>query len=64
MILPQKVTREAAAAATAKEFLQSDHQSVTNDKEVEEEDSTSDIEKCERDIADWIGRPCEPPSSN
>ena len=55
---------EAAAAAAAEEFLKSDHESVANGEEVEEDDSTSNIKKCERDIADWIVRPWEPPSSN
>ena len=53
-----------AAAATAKEFLQSKHETVANGEEVEEDDSTSDSEKRKRDTTDWIGRPCEPPSSN
>ena len=35
-----------------------------NSVEKEEDDSTSDSEKCERDIEDWISLPCEPPSSN
>ena len=64
MIVTRKGTSEAAAAATAKEFQKSDHESVANGKEEEEEDSTLDREKRERDIADWIGRPREPPSRN
>ena len=52
------------AATTANFFLQSNHKRVANSKEVEEDDSTSDGKKRERDIADWIGRPCKPPSIN
>ena len=63
MKLTRKGTR-AAAAAMAKDFPQSDHESVANGKEVEEDDAILDNEKCERDIADWIGQPCKPPSSN
>ena len=57
MTVTRKGAREAAAAATSKEFLNSDHKSVANGEELEEDDSTSDIKKRERDIADWIGRP-------
>ena len=64
MTVTQKGTRATAAAATAKEFLQSAHKSVKNGKEVEEDDSTLDSEQRERDIADWISRPHEPPLSN
>ena len=62
MTLTQKVTR--TAAATAEEFLQSDHKSVADGEEVEEYDATSDSKKCKRDISDWTSRPCKPPSSN
>ena len=48
----------------AEEFQKSDHESVANGEEEEEEDSTSDSTKHKRDTADWIGRPCEPPSRN
>ena len=51
MIVTQKGTREAAAAATAEDFPKSYHKSVANGKEVEEDDSTSDIKKRKRDIA-------------
>ena len=64
MTLTLKGTRAAAVAATAKYFLQSYHKSVANSKEVAEDDATSDREKHERDIMDWIGRPCKPASSN
>ena len=64
MTVTRKGTREATAAAKAEEFLQSDHESVTNGEEVEEDDSTSDSKKCKRDIADWIGRYHKPPSRN
>ena len=64
MTLTRKENREASAAATAKEFLQSDHKSVANSKEVEEDDPTLDSEKREKDIVDWIGRPRKPPSSH
>ena len=67
MTKTQKVTRAAAAAmatATAKEFLKFDHESVVDGKEVEEDDASLGKEKRKRDIADWIGRPCKPPSSN
>ena len=50
--------------ATAKEFLQSDHESVVNDEEVEEDDATLDIKKRKRDIAEWIVQPRKPPSRN
>ena len=64
MTVTRKGTKEAAAAATDEEFLQSNQESVANGEEVEEDDSASDSEKRERDIADWIGRSREPPSSN
>ena len=64
MTVTQNVTRGAAAAITAKVSQKSEHESVADGEEEEEEDSTSDGEKRERDIADWIGRPREPPSSN
>ena len=48
----------------AEEFLKSNHKSVANGEEVEEDDSTLDSERRKRDIADWIGRPREPSSSN
>ena len=63
MTLTQKGTR-AEAAATAKEFLQSDHEIVVNGEEVEEYDATPDSKKSERDIADLISRPRKPPPSN
>ena len=56
MTLTRKVTRAAAAAATDKEFLQSDHKSVENGEEVKE-DATLDSKKRKRDISDWIGGP-------
>ena len=40
----------AAEAATAEEFLQSDHESVANSKEVEEDDATLDSDKHNIDI--------------
>ena len=61
MTVTQKGTREAAAAATAKEFLQSDHESVANGKEVEEDYATLDSRKREREIMNWIGQPRKPP---
>ena len=64
MTLIQKGTRAATAAATGEEFLQSDHKSVANGKEVKENEETSDIEKRKRYIAEWIGRPHKPPPSN
>ena len=64
MTVTRKRKREAAASATAEEFLKYDHKSVANGEEVEEDDSTSDSEKRKRDIADWIGRPREPPLRN
>ena len=64
MTVTQKGTREAAAVATSKEFQKSDHKSVAKGKEEVEEDSTLDSKKLERDIADWIGRPREPPLRN
>ena len=59
-----KGSREAAAAATAEEIQKSYHESVANSEEEEEEESTLDSKKSERQITDWIGRPCEPPSRN
>ena len=47
-----------------KDFLQSDHKSVTNSEEVEEDGVTSDSEKRDRDITDWIVEPYKPPSSS
>ena len=64
MTVTRKGTREATATATAEEFLQSDHESVANGEEVEEDDSTLDSKKCKRDIANWIGRSHKPPSRN
>ena len=64
MTLTQKITRVAAAAATAEEFLKSDHECVANGEEVKEVDATSDSKKRERDIAEWICRPHKPSSSN
>ena len=64
MTVTQKRTREVSAAATAKESQKSDHKSVANGKEEDEEDSTLDSKKRERDIADWISQPREPPSIN
>ena len=61
MTVTRKVTRKAAVAATTEEFQKSDHISVANSEEGEEEESTSDSEKRERDIADWIVRPRKPP---
>ena len=46
------------------EFLKSDHKSVANGEEIEEDNSNLDSKKRERDIAYWIGRPCKPPLSN
>ena len=60
MTVTQKVTRESTAAAMVKKFQKYNHESVANDKEEEEEDSTLDSKNHERDIADWIGRPREP----
>ena len=64
MTVTRKGTREAAAAATTKEFQKCDHKSVANGKKEEEEDSTLDSEKRQRDIEDWISRPREPPLRN
>ena len=61
MTVTQKGTREAAATATEQECQKSDHKNVTNGKEEEEEGYTSDSEKHERDITDWIGQPRKPP---
>ena len=47
--------------ATAKESQKSDHKSVAYGKEEDEEDSTLDSKKRERDIADWISRPHKTP---
>ena len=57
MTLTRNRTRAAAAATAAKEFLQSDHKSVANGEEVEQDDTTSDSNKRQRDIADWIVQP-------
>ena len=57
MTLTRKGKRAAASASTAEEFLQSDHESVANGKEVEEDDAILDSEKRKRYIADWIGQP-------
>ena len=64
MTVTRKGKRAAASASTAEEFLQYDYKSIANSKEVQEDDATSDSKKRERDIADWIFRPREPPSSN
>ena len=50
--------------AMAEEFLQSNHKSVANGEEVEENEAISDSKKRDRDIADWISRSCKPPWSN
>ena len=52
------------AAATAKEIQKSNHESVADGEEEDEEEYTSDSKKRKREIAEWIGRPCEPPSRN
>ena len=49
---------------TAKEFLQSDHESIANGKKVKEEDETLDSENRGRGIAEWISRLRKPLSSN
>ena len=54
MTVRGKGTRKAVEASMAKEFLKSDQKSITNGEEVEEDDSSSDSKKCDRDIADWI----------
>ena len=54
----------ATMAVTAKEYLKSDHKSVANGKEVEENDATLDSKKRKRDIADCINRPRKLSSSN
>ena len=64
MTVTQKGIKEVAAASTAEEFQKYYQESVANGEEEKEEDSTLDREKRERDIADWIGRPVEPPSRN
>ena len=64
MTLTQTGTRAAAVAATSDEFPQSDHESVANGKEVKEDYETLDSEKREINIAEWIGWPRKPPSSN
>ena len=65
MTLTQTVTRAAAtAAAAAEEFLQSDHKSVTNSKDVKEDDETLEKDNCKRDIVEWISRLRKPPSIN
>ena len=64
MTLTQKETRAAAAAATAKYFLKSNHEIVANSEEVKEYEETLDSQKCEREIVEWISRPRKPPSSN
>ena len=51
MTLTRKGTRVAAAADMAKDYLQSNHKSVADGEEVEEDDETSDSEKRNRDIA-------------
>ena len=56
--------RNKEAAAASEESQKPDHESVANVEEEEEEDSTSDSEKRKRDIASWIGWPCEPLSRN
>ena len=64
MTVTLKGTREAAAAAMAKEFQKSDHEINASGEEEEDEDSTSDSEKQEKDIEEWIGQPRKPPSIN
>ena len=64
MTVTLKGTREAATAATAKEFLRSDHKIVVDGKEVEEDDSTLDSKKRERDITYWNVQPRKPTSIN
>ena len=54
----------AALASTAEEFLQSDHESIENGEEVEEDYENLDSKKRKRDIADWIIRPRKSPSRN
>ena len=61
--MAQKGTRATATADTAKEYLQSDHESVANCKE-EGEDENLDIKKRKRDIAEWVVQPRKLPFSN
>ena len=51
MTLTQKGPRVVAVAATVEKSLKSVHESVDNGEEVEEDDTTSDSKKRERDIA-------------
>ena len=63
MTLTRKGTR-AAAAATPEDFIQYDHEQVTNREEEKEDDENPDREKHERDIVERISQPLKPPSIN
>ena len=62
MTLTQKGTR--AATATAEDVLQSNPKSAASGKEEKEDDEISESKERDKAIAEWIGRPLKPPSSN
>ena len=62
MTLTQEVKR--AAAATAEDILQSDHESIPSREEEKEDVESSEIKKREKYIAKWILQPLKMPLRN
>ena len=49
-------------AATTEDILESDPETVTSGEKEKEDDENSESNKCDKSIAEWIGRPFKPPS--
>ena len=64
MTITQKATRASALTPTDEDILQSDPKIVASGEEEKEDDENQESEKREKSIAEWIGRPLKPPSSN
>ena len=64
MTLTRKGAREATAASTAKDILESNPKTVTISKKENQEDEILESKKCDKAIAEWIGQPFKPPSRN
>ena len=61
MTLTRKVTREAAAAKTAKDILESDPKTVASGEMEKEDDENLESKERDKVIAYWISRPLKPP---
>ena len=64
MTLTRKVTKVAAAAATAKDILHSDPKIVSSGEDKRRDDKNLESKDRDKAIVEWIGRPLKPPSSN